>query len=144
MTIAISPPGAESARQDDIEAIVGTVARLERAQQHEDVEGFIALFAEDPVWTTAHGLLLSGRSAIAEFTRRVLPGAMKESTAEYRVVRIAFLSEDVVAVNVHQRPIAHDGTPLDDQPEGRPLYVMARVAGDWRIVAAQNTQVRRG
>lgn len=45
-------------------------------------------------------------------------------------------------MNVRQQPVTHDGQPLDGQPEGRPVYVMSRDQGEWRIRAGQNTQVR--
>ncbi|ASU84024.1 hypothetical protein CDO52_15610 [Nocardiopsis gilva YIM 90087] len=99
-----------------------------------------------PVWTTAHGVRMSGWDVISEFTHKVLPGAMKESTATYHVVRILFVRPDVAVVNVHQRPVDLDGRPLPELPEGRPVYVLAREEegdeGEWRIVAAQNTQVK--
>src|SRR6476620_3562355 len=59
-------------------AIQALVAELQRAQQAEDVDAFLALFAADPVWTTAHGRRLEGLRAIAAFTQQVLPGAMSE------------------------------------------------------------------
>jgi len=35
--------------------------------------------------------------------------------------------------------MTHNGEPLEGHPEGRPLYVMAKEDGRWKIVAAQNT-----
>ena len=127
---------------EQVLAIKGVVAELERAQQRELPDAFIALFLPDAVWTTAHGNRLIGRDEIADFTRRVLPGAMKESTATYEVTHVVFVRPDVVAVQVRQRPVTLAGEPLTDQPEGRPMYVMALEQGEWKIVAGQNTQVK--
>lgn len=92
------------------------VAELERAQQRENVEGFISLFTPEAVWVTAHGKRLAGRDEIHDFTKKVLPGAMKDSTATYEVVHISFVRDDVAVVNVRQTPITHDGELLDGAP----------------------------
>jgi uncharacterized protein (TIGR02246 family) len=126
--------------RDEIEAVV---AALQRAQQQEDVEAFVALFHPDAVWVTAMGRRLIGRDAIAAFTAQVLPGAMQESTAVYEIEHVVTVRPDVAVVAVRQRPVTLAGAPVADQPEGRPTYVVARDAdGSWRIVAGQNTQVR--
>jgi uncharacterized protein (TIGR02246 family) len=133
---------ADEAR--DVEAIVELVAAVQKAQAEEDVEGFLGLFRKtDPVWTTGHGKRLSGWETIHEFTGQVLPGSTQHGTATYTPVRILFIRPDVAAVNVHQTPVAPDGTP-GDGPEGRPFYILAKEEGNWRIAAAQNTQVYQG
>jgi uncharacterized protein (TIGR02246 family) len=118
------------------------VRRLQTAQQSEDVDGFVDLFHPDATWVTGGGRRLIGRDEIAAFTRTVLPGAMATSTASYEVVHVVFVRPDVAIVAVRQRPTTLDGVPLDDQPEGRPTYVMATDdTGAWKLVAGQNTQV---
>jgi uncharacterized protein (TIGR02246 family) len=135
--------GSTDAQQADVEAIVQLVANQQDAQQNELPDAFMRLFrTADPVWTTAHGKRLSGWDEINEFTQKVLPGAMKESTATYEVVRILFVRPDVAVVNVHQRAIDLDGRPLKGVPEGRPIYILAKDEGNWKIAAAQNTQVQ--
>lgn len=131
-------PGNE-ARRRDVAAIEEKVAALEKAQQRESVEDFVGLLAPRAVWVTGGGRRLTGRDEIEAFTRRVLPGAMKDSTARYEVVHVSFVRPDVAVVNVRQRPVTHNGEPLEGQPEGRPVYVMAREEDRWEIVAAQNT-----
>ncbi|NUS73169.1 MAG: SgcJ/EcaC family oxidoreductase [Corynebacteriales bacterium] len=141
--MSIEIVGDSIEQQADIDAIIALVAEVEYAQQNELPEAFMELFwAQEPVWTTAHGMRLSGWETISEFTHKALPGAMKESTASYEVVRIQFIRPDVAAVNVRQRPIDLDGHPLPGAPEGRPLYVLAKQDGEWKIAAAQNTQVK--
>ena len=66
---------------------------------------------------------------------------MKDSTATYEVAHVLFIRADVAAVKVRQRPVTLDGEPIEGQNEGSPLYVMAKEAGQWRIVAGQNTVV---
>jgi uncharacterized protein (TIGR02246 family) len=122
-------------------AVHDVVAALQRAQQTEDVDAFVGLFRPDAVWTTALGRRLTGLPEIAEFTRAVLPGAMRETTATYEVTNVTWVRPDVAVVNVAQVAVDLDGTPREEVAQGRPTYVVAREDEGWRLVAGQNTQV---
>jgi uncharacterized protein (TIGR02246 family) len=104
----------------EIEAVHQVVATLEHAQQHELVDEFIGLFRADAIWTTAHGKRLFGRDEIATFTRKVLPGAMKDPTATYEVEHVLFIRPDVAAGKVRQRAVTLDGRPIEGEHEGSP------------------------
>jgi uncharacterized protein (TIGR02246 family) len=124
----------------DIKAIEQVVAAVERAQRAKDVEGFLALFHPNALWTTAHGKVLIGLDAIAEFTRTVLPTASWDGEVTYEAVHTQFLRPDVAAVKVRQ---AYHSTEGDT--EGAPLYVMTKQDdGRWLMHACQNTEVRVG
>ena len=84
--------------QEDLAAIEAVIRELERSQQHEEPDAFVALFRDDAVWTTAHGKRLIGREAISAFTHQVLPGAMRESTATYDVTHVVAVRPDVAVV----------------------------------------------
>ncbi|WP_228994509.1 SgcJ/EcaC family oxidoreductase [Streptomyces sp. DH8] len=146
--------------QEDVDAIVAFVARVEYAQQNALPDDFLEGFREDALWTTAHGKRLTGLPEISAFTRTVLPPqAGSPATATYRVDLILFIRPDIAAVKIRQRPVSrHDGRFLDevfhgqedpsglmsDHPEalpGTPTYVLAKDDGVWRIAAGQNTQV---
>ncbi len=132
------PDTSDELRLQETAAIERVVATLEHAQQNELPEEFVGLFHPDATWVTARGRRLTGRDEIAAFTRSILPGAMVDSTAIYEVVRVQFVRPDVAVVSVRQRPLTLDGRPLDDRPEGRPTYVMAKEGGAWKIAAGQN------
>lgn len=117
------------------------VANVQRVQQNELAEEFIDLFREDAIWTTAHGKRLTGKDAIAEFTRRVLPGATKEGSATYELLDVVHIRPDVVALRVRQTPVSPDGEPLADHNEGSPLYILSKEDGQWRLAVGQNTLV---
>ncbi|MFG2128652.1 SgcJ/EcaC family oxidoreductase [Streptomyces sp. NPDC048751] len=124
----------------DIKAIEQVVATVERTQRAKDVDGFLALFHPDAVWTTAHGKVLIGLDAIAEFTRAVLPAASWDGEVTYEAVHTQFLRPDVAAVKVRQ--VYHSA---DGDTEGAPLYVMTKQGnGSWLLHACQNTEVRAG
>jgi uncharacterized protein (TIGR02246 family) len=132
---------SQEAPDHELEAITAVVAALERSQRNELVEEFVGLFSEHAVWTTAHGRRLFGRDEIAAFTRRVLPGAMTGLVPTYRVEHVVFIRPDVAAVKVIQRYATTDGQPAEGEPQGSPLYVMAKEDEQWRLVAGQNTVV---
>ncbi|MER7716263.1 SgcJ/EcaC family oxidoreductase [Streptomyces flaveolus] len=124
----------------DINSIEQVVATVERTQRAKDAEGFLALFHPDAVWTTAHGKVLIGFDAIAEFTRAVLPTASWDGEVTYEAVHTQFLRPDVAAVKVRQ--IYHSAT---GDTEGAPLYVMTKQDdGRWLLHACQNTEVKIG
>jgi uncharacterized protein (TIGR02246 family) len=124
----------------DIKAIEQVVATVERAQRAKDVEGFLALFHPDALWTTGHGKVLIGFDAIAEFTRAVLPTASWDGEITYEAVHTQFLRSDVAAVKVRQ--VYHSA---EGDTEGAPLYVMTKQDdGRWLLHACQNTEVRVG
>ncbi|GHF67660.1 hypothetical protein GCM10018790_52040 [Kitasatospora xanthocidica] len=122
----------------DIDAIEQVVATVERTQRAKDAEGFLALFHPDALWTTAHGKVLIGLDAIAEFTRAVLPAATWDGKVTYEVAHVRFLRPDVAAVKVRQ--VYHSAA---GDSEGAPLYVMTRQDdGRWLLHACQNTEVK--
>ncbi|MEU4955090.1 SgcJ/EcaC family oxidoreductase [Streptomyces lavendulae] len=124
----------------EIRAIAQVVADVERTQRAKDVEGFLSLFHPDALWTTAHGKVLIGRDAIAEFTRAVLPAASWDGEVTYEAVHTQFLRPDVAAVKVRQ--VYHSA---EADTEGAPLYVMTKQEdGAWLLNACQNTEVRGG
>ncbi|WP_405750834.1 SgcJ/EcaC family oxidoreductase [Streptomyces sp. NBC_00012] len=127
-------------RTADIKAIEQVVTTVEHAQRAKDVEGFLALFHPEALWTTGHGKVLIGFDAIAEFTRAVLPAASWDGEVTYEAVHTRFLRPDVAAVKVRQVYHSPEG-----EAEGTPLYVMTKQDdGRWLLHACQNTEVRVG
>ena len=127
---------------DDSTALRHRVSALEKAQRHEDVDGFLALFDPEAIWVTGGGVRLVGRDAIGEFTRRVLPKGMADGSVRYDVVELRLLGPDIALTSVDQEYLSADGRPLEPPQRGRPSYVWRRAAeGSWRIVVGQNTGV---
>nr|WP_107906253.1 SgcJ/EcaC family oxidoreductase [Streptomyces chartreusis] len=138
MTTETASAKAAADADADLRAIAEVVATVERTQRAKDPEAFLALFHPDALWTTAHGKVLIGFDAIAEFTRAVLPAATWDGDVTYEAVHTQFLRPDVAAVKVRQ--VYH--SPAGDT-EGAPLYVMTRQDdGRWLLHACQNTEVR--
>jgi uncharacterized protein (TIGR02246 family) len=127
--------------ESELLAVTQIVGAVEHAQRHELVDEFVSLFREDAIWTTGAGKLLIGRDVIADFTRQVLPGAMKGLVPSYEVVHVLFIRPDVAAVKVRQRYFSPEGDPMTELGEGTPMYVMSKEDGQWWLTANQNTAV---
>ena len=140
--IAVSTRYMPADPETEIAAIHDLVATVERVQQHELVEEFVALFRSDAIWTTGAGKQLVGRDAIAEFTAQVLPGwTARGHSATYEVEHVLFIRADVAAVKVKQQYFTPAGEP---DTEGTPMYVVAKEEGRWLLTANQNTPVATG
>ncbi|MFF4317413.1 SgcJ/EcaC family oxidoreductase [Streptomyces sp. NPDC001568] len=121
----------------DIEALHRLVATVEQSQRNRDAEEFLSLFHPDAIWTTAHGRTLLGFEAIAEFTRKVLPGTSRDGEVSYEVAHVLFIRPDVAAVKVSQVYRSPAG-----ETRGAPLYVVSKQDdGRWLLTACQNTGV---
>lgn len=126
-----------SPHDTDIAAITRVVAEVERTQNNELPEEFIALFRHDAIWTTGGGRRLFGREEIAAFTRQVLPGGMAGATVTFEVEHVLFIRPDVAAVKVVQ---TYRTAGWEDV--GAPLFVLAKEDGRWLLTACQNTGVQ--
>lgn len=122
------------ARVDEIAAIERVLATVQHAQNNELPDEFLGLFRDDAVWTTGHGKRLFGLDAIAEFTRQVLPGGMRDSTVTFTLEHVLFIRPNVAAVKVRQAYRTPDGEDL-----GTPLWIMSKEEDRWRLAACQNT-----
>ncbi|WP_230534337.1 SgcJ/EcaC family oxidoreductase [Microvirga roseola] len=127
-------------RVHDVDAIRCVVAAIEETQRSRDADRFMQLLGRDAVWVTAFGKRLTGWEEINSFTQKVLTPALDDQLATYEIAHVTFLSDTVAAVNVHQRPVDKEGTPIRSEPEGRPLYVMKKEHGTWIISVGQNTK----
>ena len=141
MTPTFTPASASA---QDIRSLVGLVAELERCQQQEDADGFLALFDPAAVWVNGAGRRPIGLGEISEFTRSVLPGAMANGSVTYRVEHIAFVTADIALTGVRQQYLDGSGEPLAADGQGSPTYLWSRTGDTWRIVAGQNTAVVPG
>ncbi|WP_295807143.1 SgcJ/EcaC family oxidoreductase [uncultured Nitratireductor sp.] len=143
--MTVEPPSESttpqhSARTHDLARIEKVVAEVEATQRDRDPQGFMRLLAREAVWVTAIGKRLTGWEEISAFTHKVLTPALGEHYASYEIAHVTFLSDTVAAVNVVQKPIDGKGKPDRNEPEGRPLYVMSKVDGNWLIAVGQNTR----
>lgn len=139
MTDKTTSDSSTTDQQNDLALIAQVVAAVEKTQRDRDPKGFMHLLARDAVWVTALGKRLTGWDEINAFTHKVLTPALGEHYASYEIAHVSFLTDLVAAVNVVQKAIDGSGNPDGDEAEGRPLYVLTKVDGNWLIAVGQNT-----
>jgi uncharacterized protein (TIGR02246 family) len=127
---------------NDLALINKLISEVERSQNERSADDFLALFRPDAVWVTAFGRRFTSKAEIADFTRKVLTPDLGDQYARYDVAHVTMLSPEVAAVNVRQRPVHKDGTPIAGELEGSPLYMLVKEGGRWMIGAGQNTKVQ--
>jgi uncharacterized protein (TIGR02246 family) len=128
---------------DTREAVIGVVKDLEKAFNAKDPVALSEVYAEETSWSNAVGTRLDGRAAIAEFSAPAMKDFLRDSYARYDVVKLLEIAPEVIAVNVAQTPTDGAGVPVHGT-RGAALYVIARRADGWKIVAGQNTPIEAG
>jgi len=72
---------------------------------------------------------------------RGFAGPLADEYASYEPGDVEFLGDDAAILHVYARATAANGARIDVDPAMIALYVVAREAGGWQIVARQNTLV---
>ncbi len=114
-------------------------AAFAEAHAREDVEAYIALFADDAVWVTSRGVCYRGRKRLGEYLRRVIPGGLGTGTVRYVVESVHTLAPSVRLAVVEQTYLDSAGNPRDEHARHTHTYVLAASALSLRIAAGQNT-----
>lgn len=122
--------------EDVLASLAARVAEIERTQNEEDVDGFLALFAEEATWVTGDGHRLNGLAEISLFTASVLPGAFAEGSVSYELELVRVITPEVAVTGVLQSYVDGSGTRTG---VGAPTYVWQLVGGKWLIAVGQNT-----
>lgn len=121
-------------------AVTRVVKRLEEAFNSKDAIALSEQFAQRTSWSNAMGKRLDDRETIAGFSAPAMKGFLRDSYARYEIVKLLEIAPEVIAVNVAQTPTDRAGNPVEGA-HGATLYVIAKQAGDWKIVAGQNTAI---
>ena len=130
----------------DVEMIKALIASIEKTFNEKDPDKFAALFDHDAAFVNAMGTRLKGRDQIHALAKKMMQSTLNKSFAKYEVTGIKFIKKDVALVEVIQKPIDSNGTLLEEEAEGIPTYILIKDAdaGQWKILAGQNTIVHRG
>jgi uncharacterized protein (TIGR02246 family) len=120
-------------------AALNLVRAMEDAFNAKDADALGGNLAEDAVWTNGLGMRAVGRGEIVELAR----GMMRHFSgkfARYEIAHLMPLGEEACVVNVVQIPVDRVGRDTGEM-RGAPLFVLARGADGWKVVAGQNTLV---
>jgi len=124
----------------DEAAIHDIVKSIETSWNNGDGGGFAAPFAEDANFIHIFGGQLDGRRAIEMSHRHIFDTIYKGSRADFRVLSIRFVREDV-AIVFTQAHLGFTVAGAKRDVDARPTLTMARQQGQWEIVAFQNTRI---
>lgn len=128
-------------RVDDVAAIHAVIASQETGFNTNDAALFAAPWRTRSWAVSAAGREIAGRAAVFDAAQQGFAGPLADEHASYQPGDVEFLGDGVAILHVYARATTAAGDPIDDDPSMIALYVLAREAGEWRIVARQNTLV---
>jgi uncharacterized protein (TIGR02246 family) len=127
----------------DEEAIRQIELRFNEAWGRHDPEGMIESLLDDAEFVTVNGAWTHSREGFRDLMRRLHgpTGPFRVSTRETPEMHIRFLAPDVAVA--HTRFHIYGDI---DEPERTSIgtRVVRKVDGEWRTVAVQNTDLRKG
>jgi uncharacterized protein (TIGR02246 family) len=126
---------------DAIRALVG---ELIETWNRGDIHAFSALFTEDADYVTGSGRLCHGRQAIVRDLGAACRDGAQDAAVTITNTSIRLLRPDVAIVHCTWEMGA--GRRGENPPAGRQgtmIQVLTRTDGRWKVVALQNTDVRR-
>jgi uncharacterized protein (TIGR02246 family) len=140
--------GAQTAA--DTAAIRGVVQDEVTAWDKADAAAYSRHVASDATFTNIRGQFFTGRAGFVQQHAAIFAGIFKHTTLRQDIVSLRFLGPDAAVVEVvtavsgvtNPRP----GMTFDrhGRLRTRLLQVLARQAGEWKIVAYHNVDVKRG
>jgi len=122
-------------RDADRREIRAIVAEHERGFNEKDPERLAAHYRELSWAVSARGVEVEGRAAM----REQVPA---DQYARFEPGHVEFLGDDVAIMHAYVSAATADGEPVDVGHAMIKLYVFARSAGGWEVVARQDTLVR--
>jgi len=143
----MSTSDVDASTADDA-AIRAILAAQQEAWNRGDGQAFAACFAEDGDFTNIRGESMHGREAYALRHEQIFRGFFRGSTLAMQVAGLRFLGRDVAIVQVDVQLDTPNGLPpgvragSDGLLRTRLLDVFAKEAGDWRLVASQNVDLK--
>ena len=134
--------------QSDDEAIRDLEHRFNAAWDAHDPEGLSESLTDDAQFITVNGAWTTTREGFRDLMARLHGpnGPFRASTRRSPEMHVTFLSPDIAILNTRywiKCEVMHDALSQEDR-ESVGTRVVRKIAGLWRIVATQNTDVRSG
>jgi uncharacterized protein (TIGR02246 family) len=115
------------------------VNAMQKAFNAKDAAALAHNLADHASWTNALGVRVRGRQEIEKLARTMM-ARNRRNFARYEIIDVLPVRADVGIVNLLQVPTDAHGRDLPE-PGAAPIYVIAREADGWKIVAGQNTLI---
>jgi len=114
--------------------------KLQQAWNAGDAKALSDLFGEKADFIGMGGGQIAGRDKILEAHTRLFKESAGKGKAEFRLVKVKPITQDVVAALYGQRITVTDGGKSQTL-RSRPSAILRRVGQDWKIVMYQVTRV---
>ena len=127
----------------DENAIRAIGARAVETWNAHDMRGFAALFREDAEFVNVYGMWWTGRERIQAEHEATHATIFRRSHLSATEMRVKLLRRDVASLHTlwHLTGLfLPNGQTLPDR-KGVLVCFLAKDAGEWRIAAAQNTDI---
>jgi uncharacterized protein (TIGR02246 family) len=142
------PRGAVRAR--DEAALRKIIDDQNEAWRRHDAAAWSKDFAEDVDTVTVTGKRLSDRAGVEQNIAALFNGPFKHASNVETVRELVFVTRDVAILDTDQEVTGYDALPPGVQPTDpvtgklvvRMKYVCRKDNGAWKIVSAQNTDVK--
>jgi len=143
--IALSPFSARAGTQDEA-AVRAQVGKITTTWNSHDMKAFAQLFSDDAQFVNVVGMWWKNRSEIEAAHADRHRTNFKDSTLTGDVALVKWLRPDVVLAEVSWQLTGSKGARGEPMPtrKGLMMLVLTRDKGEWKIRAAQNTDVVEG
>ncbi len=131
-------------------------------REFEEIEAFVTLlgksidatdfnrqFANDVVWGSPSGYVISGFDELHALHQRFFTGAMKTNLSRFTLVNLVLYDPCLAVVHVRRDAIDAEDRIIDPAAQPDPLifheiamYVLVKRDGTWWLAAGQNTPIR--
>lgn len=138
--LGVTKAQTTSKHERDEKAIRQIVQNLADAWAAGDGVKWADQFADDVDFTVWNGMYFNGREANIKGHQQIFDTFYKGSTINPKIQKIRFLRKDVAIVHVTSGN-ERNGKQVENAPLVRPLLVLSKENGKWRIAVFQNTPV---
>jgi uncharacterized protein (TIGR02246 family) len=126
----------------DAQAIRSIANHYAAAWNQHDAKSFPEYFAEDADFVTFQGTWIKGRTGIQTAHQFIFDGPFKNTTIRYLEDTLALRGSDAAVLRAKWELTGADANGAAFAARtGIFIFVFHRVAGQWRLVAGQNTDI---
>lgn len=136
--IAINSYAQDFAESKEKVEIENTIKILVDAWANGDAQKFASPFTTDSDFTVWFGMKLKGKEEIAYGHHIIFNDFYANTIWNLEIDQIRFLGNDTAIVHASGSVTKAD-EPIPEEPDAVPLIVFHSLAGEWKIVALQNT-----
>lgn len=131
---------AKTAAEPDLNAEIDTViTNLETAWKDADGGAWAAQFADDGDFTVWFGVRLHGAAAIGQGHQDIWDGFYAGTVFDLEIESVRLIADDVAVAHLNGWVYPADETRPETPAISKPIMVLAKHDGIWKIEAFQNT-----